>query len=69
MLRGHKPTIELYEAGKEVRRSSGYTPIENTDTPFVFAVFKTKLSWPFGVVRQAGKTDLAFSKEIGPGHP
>ena len=37
LLLGHKPTLELYEGGKEMRRSSGYTRIENTDTPFVFA--------------------------------
>ncbi|MCH8922647.1 MAG: PQQ-binding-like beta-propeller repeat protein, partial [Planctomycetes bacterium] len=37
LLLGHKPTIELYEGGKEVRRSSGYTRIENTEVSFVFA--------------------------------
>ena len=37
LLLGHKPTIELYEGGKELRRSSGYTRIENTEVPFVFA--------------------------------
>jgi len=37
LLLGYKIDLEKYEGGKDVCRSSQYTPIENTDTPFVFA--------------------------------
>jgi len=35
LMFGNKPTF--YEGGGPVRRSANYTPIENTDVPFVFA--------------------------------
>ena len=37
LLLGFNLTLEKYEGGKDVRRSSQYTRIEKTDTPFVFA--------------------------------
>jgi len=37
LLLGHKPTIVLYDGAKNARRSSRYTHIESTDTPFVFS--------------------------------
>jgi len=37
LLLGYGSTIALYPGGEDVRRSSQYTPVENTAEPFVFA--------------------------------
>lgn len=37
MVLGCGAKIECYTGSADVQRSSGFTPIENTDTPFVFA--------------------------------
>ena len=37
LILGYGSTIALYPGGRDVRRSSQYTPVENTAEPFVFA--------------------------------
>lgn len=37
LLLGSNVTLALYPGGDEVRRSGVFTPVENTDVPFVFA--------------------------------
>ncbi len=37
LLLGFGLTVEMYPGGEDVRRNSLYTPIENTEVPFVFA--------------------------------
>ncbi len=37
LILGCGANVQYYEGGGAVQRSSGFTPIENTDTPFVFA--------------------------------
>jgi outer membrane protein assembly factor BamB len=37
LILGYGSTSVMYAGGRDVRRSSQYTPIENTDAPFVFA--------------------------------
>jgi outer membrane protein assembly factor BamB len=65
LLLGHKLTLEMYDGGKEVRRSSRYTNIENTETPFVFATAAQGLKKCTVPVTESGSGKRRYLVRLG----
>jgi len=65
LLLGHDIKLTMHEGGGNVQRTSQYTPIENTDTPFVFATAVRGLKQCVVQLTKPGAPERAYTVRLG----
>jgi hypothetical protein len=65
LLLGHDIKLTMYEGGGNVQRTSQYTPIENTDVPFVFATAVRGLKQCVVQLTKPGAPKQAYTVRLG----